>query len=357
MKEPIFITGIGLCTPDCRDKKIFVPRLNNAYEQEIFQKLCRISTNDEWYTASFDEQCFHDKSSFQDYGLRAVEKSFDCAFSSAKLSYKLHKNLKNRVAVIYFNSYGNTSFLKLKPRKKDILYLDFFPSYILEKNNIKGYAVKLLGERNTGMEALNLAYNLLCLEVFNIIIVGGLCRIEPYLTWTDLIEFISWEKGYFKKKPVKKSSDLVNLSSERCVFLVLEREFGTIPGRHHLQIQPPVSYNFLEENSSIRNIWDRECSQILKDSSPDLVYGGFCGSTIINGIEREYFSGLVNPERLINLTRTYGDSSGVNILFNIHDLFARFQENGQEVTKSCKVLFNNYDRNGTGWHLECNIVK
>lgn len=185
MDTSMVITGCHLI--EANSKKIFVPHLDNFYEQYLYEN-CEKSTGiSHFYTNRFKSSGFKGH-------LDAVENCFDQLIKESGLYRKINKKRSSRIGVIYFDQYGPVSFFNQEAQIKEMYYSDVFPSFILNSHNISGYSVRLRAERSAFFQAIETAQTLIEDDVLDMVVIGGVYQCIPYLFLSDVMDDYQWLK-------------------------------------------------------------------------------------------------------------------------------------------------------------------
>ncbi|MEQ9363618.1 MAG: hypothetical protein RIF32_05215 [Leptospirales bacterium] len=214
----VVVTGAGLCEA-AMPATAFVPRLNNALEQELYARARRKTAIEEWRVRSFhaDDFAGQSRSPLINPHLRAQELAFAEALRSAGLLRKIGRKQSRRVGVIYVDFYGNTSSLERELSSRELYYLDVYPTYLLQNHNISGFSMKTRGERNGAIEAFDVAQTLIRSGELDAVILGGVFPVYSYLFLSEALEDAAW----IKARGLRERGGVCELR-ERSVFIVLE---------------------------------------------------------------------------------------------------------------------------------------
>jgi len=210
LSYPISISGSGLI--EGTKKRLFVPRLNNKYEQALYEKLEKSLGLQYWNVNQFDKET-------QGGHLDAVSQAFEQALRSAGLYRKINKKISSRIGIIYFNMYGPTSFMNKEFQVKEMYQSDIFPAFLLNNHNISGYSVRLMEGRNGLFQAILLARTLIQSGELDFVVVGGVFQAYSYLFLTEMQATADWLLSH-QVKIERKSPEI--LLHESAGFLVLE---------------------------------------------------------------------------------------------------------------------------------------
>ncbi len=317
---------------------LFVPRLNNAYEQYLFEEAYKASGIEYWHIKKFADSA----------GLphmTAMETAFDGAVSHAGLQRKIKKKNGNRVGLIYFDEYGPISFMERKAQIKEMYYSDVFPSNVLQAHNISGYSVRLRAERNAPMQAIQLAKNLIEGGELDIVFVGGINPCYSFFFLSEQLETSQWEKQ--QGSSINKENNTRHLN-EAAAFIVLERaehaESRGVTNATELLVVDSTREYYSAKHAS-ENPLPRQWNQLAQRYPIAKAYMGLYPSDVIVKAESMLMSDSLTDAEQVNLYERKGDANSLNTLRVLHDQIQK-PEPSQNVQ-----LIHSADRNGFGWNL------
>lgn len=345
----IAVTGVGLCEP-VGPAAIWRPRLNNAYEQELFRAARRESVITDWRVRSFTPDDFtgQSRSPLNNLHLRAQEIAFHDALSAAGLVRKIGRKQSRRVGVIYIDFYGNTSSLERELSSRELYYLDVYPTYLLQNHNISGFSIKMRGERNGVMEALEVAQTLIHSRELDTVILGGVFPCYAYLFLSEARE----EARVLKR--LARGGELNYC--ERSMFLVIEDEsVANERGQTaKFRVDEPAHYR-LPAGLDFGSYWSARW-QTRKDSegAADIrvCFGGAYGAAATDE-EFAAFARVYPDAARIDLGQA-GDSGQLNALLPFTESFAK--QIGGTNHPTTGALIHTWDRNGSGSDLRVQLV-
>ncbi len=317
------VSGIGLIEGD--QECLFIPDLDNYYEQYLYEKVRDKVGIHRWQLHQFSQTRFKGH-------LDAVESAFNNAIKDAGLHRKINKKMSQRVGVIYFDMHGPVSYFQKDAQIKEMYYSDVFPSFLLNTHNISGYSVRLRGERNVGFEAIELANTLIDSGTLDVVIVGGVFQSNPYLFLSDALDDQKWAKDNYKMKAFEHDS-LRNLQ-EASGFMVIESK-ASCEGR---KLIPKLYLNDLSSNEPLE-LKDRNCQHVV-GLFPDAV----CHAGELNKLEKSV------REKSFSFSDKYYDSGCINLIKVIRNHIN--EKDDDKMSNS--ICVHSIDRNGFDWHLQFN---
>ncbi|MGR6871330.1 hypothetical protein ACU6U9_03230 [Pseudomonas sp. HK3] len=331
LNYPISISGSGLVKG--LRKRLFVPRLNNKYEQSLYEKVEKTAGIQYWNVNQFDKES-------QGGHLDAVSLAFECAMKDAGLYRKINKKISQRIGIIYFNMYGPTSFMNKEFQVKEMYQSDVFPAFLLNNHNITGYSVRLRGERNGFFQALELARTLIQSGELDIVVVGGVFQSYSYLYLTEMQSLLKWQIS--NKIKIKKSSDEYTIN-ESAGFLVVEASDADEKRQPKLKL----NINSLNSYSALKtdNVFELPSlnSAVEENINIERCYLGLNGRDEIAQLESMLLKDLYPEASQINAYKEWGDFVNINAIKVLHEHIH------SEISHDS--LLHSIDRDGSAWNL------
>lgn len=328
---PISISGSGLV--EGSKKRLFVPRLNNKLEQQLYEKLEKVSGIQYWYVDQFDEKD-------QGRHLDAVSQAFELAMKDAGLYRKINKKNSPRIGIVYFNMYGPTSFMNKEFQVKEMYQSDVFPAFLLNNHNITGYSVRLRDERNGLFQALELARTLIQSGELDTVVVGGVFQAYSYLYLTEMHATLDWQTT--KKVKINKNSSEYFLH-ESAGFLVVEASDSDEKRQSKLKldINELTAYSGLK-TSDLRNFPSLNATQKM-NVDVERCYLGLNGRDEVAELESRLLKKRYPNSKHINTYKEWGDFVNINGIKVIHEHIRN--------NVSHNSLLHSMDRDGSAWNL------
>ncbi len=328
---PVSISGSGLV--EGTKNRLFVPRLDNKYEQSLYEKIVKTAGIEYWNVNQFDMNT-------QGAHLDAVSQAFEQAMKSAGIYRKINKKSSQRIGVVYFNMYGPTSFMNKEFKVKEMYQSDVFPAFLLNNHNITGYSVRLRGERNSLFQALELARTLIQSGELDIVVIGGVFQTYSYLYLTEMLATLEWQID--KKMKIMKSSNEYNLS-ESAGFLVVEASDTSDKRQQYLKldIKELTTYSPL----NIDRLFDLPSlnTRVVEELDIDNCYFGLNGRDEISKLESMLLKDLYPAANQVNTYNNWGDLVNINGIKILHEyMLGETNNNG---------LLHSMDRDGSAWNL------
>lgn len=326
---PISISGSGLV--EGTRERLFVPRLDNQYEQLLYEKVEKKSGIKFWNVNQFNKD-------IEGNHLDAVSQAFEDAIKSAGLYRKINKKLSSKVGVVYFNMYGPTSFMNKEFQVKEMYQSDVFPAFLLNNHNITGYSVRLRGERNSLFQGMELAKTLIQSGELDIVVVGGIFQTYSYLYLTELLASLKWQEA--NKLKINKRNENYNIT-ESAGFIVLESSNASDKRQEYkkLNIEALKSYSLHNHKTFL----DVPSLHAQFDQHLDNCYLGLHGRGEISQVERMMLKDIYPNANHIDVTQDSPDLVNLNAVKVLHQSMLS--------ESSSNNLLHSIDRDGCAWNL------
>ena len=310
------IEGIGVVEPAGGKPVPFKSRWYRAWEAELYHQAVRGTGQNIWNLCRFGMNPER-KLARSDYrqALEALREASRQALDSAGIR-KGGRTSNMRLALVYFDFWGQTSYLERVHSWRDGFSLDIIPKDILRDHCIASFSCKIRGERKAFIEGLEVASDLLDTGEIDAVLVGGLFRFYPVLGFAEALENATAEKHWLGTPGIHDA-----VIVERAAFAVVTR------GRHSMGKGMPKTsvaakqvINISEPPLILIGSDSREKSlQRLGDAwetaacEPDAtIYGGMYPSIQIARIESETAAGIAGGRRYVNICQCFGDSGSIN---------------------------------------------
>lgn len=326
---------------------LFIPRLNNAYEQKLFESVLEQTGIEYWHVRRFapSDSIPH---------MPAMERAFNEAVSACSLQRKIKKKNGSRVGLIYFDHYGPISFMERQAQIKEMYYSDVFPSFVLQNHNISGYSVRLRAERNAAMHAMKVAKDLIQADEMDVVFIGGINPCQSFFFLTEQLETHEWEvKQGTKPKYTSDKRYLV----EAAGFVVLESEKNANQRGHEplgelAEIES--TREFYSRKQAAQNPLVQRLESLQEKYQPKHAWMGLFDCGLVERTERMLFSDVFTDCSVSHLIDTFGDAGSLNPIRVLHNEFYVERETDHSndgLNKTEATLIHSTDRGGFGWNL------
>ena len=218
---PMSLVSLQMQEPTCLPLR-FQPGWHNVWEASLFKKANRVTGTHEWLFSRFggDNAPSPRKTHLRDCTeafTRTCEQALTLPLAQKRLRLRGAKN-----AMIFFDSWGESSCFEGIDNWRDTMFLDILPKKIALEYKLQAFSGKLRGERTGFLQALEMAQDCLQSGVADNVVVCGQHRHFPVLAFS---EAAGWPKG---QKRYQSDINVVH-AVERNVCLLLTRQLPLLP--------------------------------------------------------------------------------------------------------------------------------
>jgi hypothetical protein len=224
MENAMYLSSWSLIEPD--DKFYFYqPTWLNAWEAHMYERGLKFTHASGWGLKRFGTESdvyAPERIRNPQYirYLEAMEQTTDLALQALPTKERM-KLMKSRTAFIYADAWGESGLFENISSALHISMIDTLPKNLLKKFSIKELTCKIRGEKQAFAQALRIAQDYLCWDIFDNVVVCAAYRAIPVLVFSAEDDI---KKRSRKKTP---STGDVNLSVERVgCFIFSQRESG-----------------------------------------------------------------------------------------------------------------------------------
>lgn len=204
----------------------YQPSWLNAWEAHLYNRSLAASNANGWGFKRFGMQPERYTGEMirsplcQTY-LDAMEQSAEEALLALPAKQRM-KLLKQRTAFIYVDSWGVSGQFEDLNSILQISAIDTLPKSLVKKFAVNGPTCKMRGENQSFVQAMSVARDYLCWDIFDYVVICAAYRAVPILTFSD--EDIPLPRKVRKRR----RSENVNLTVERAGCFIFNRQEGEI---------------------------------------------------------------------------------------------------------------------------------
>lgn len=223
-----------------------------------------------------------------------------CTQAVAQLGRKGEFRLRHeRNALIYVDSWGETSVFEGANSWRDSLSIDILPKNIVRDYGIKDFTCKLRGERNGLMHALRVAQDCLNANMADNVIICGQFRSFPVLVFSETQRFPSSNQ---------RGSTPTNsqFSIERVGCMILKKAQGQGVALHL------SDYLLLPDAAQQRATLLADLYKQYIGADTHLLLGATPPALSLRALQRQVFEQLPANLTRVSLSELYGDSGCMN---------------------------------------------
>lgn len=323
----------------------FQPSWFNVWEASLFKKAQRKSGYTQWLFNRFgfdQDPGVHagDRLRNADYRdcLRAMTMACKQAMDSVDRKNALLIR-RERTALIYFDSWGETSLFEGVTSWRDSLSLDMLPRSIARDYAVKDFSCKLRGEHNGFLMGLRVAIDRLNSGGIDTVLLCGQFRSFPVLVLSQAALATSQQRD---RTPTDQRRSHISVERAGCVILRKAPQQGIalhLADYVLLADKPDTAVDQLA--SRWRATLTDNCAGIL---------GGTHTSKKLQSIEKQALSRLASPPPFLSLTTDFGDSGCLNPMLALQHL--RVSHRPEDYLDR-QILVNAMDGQGAAWLMEC----
>lgn len=332
--EAINLIGFSLLEPS-DGMQLFSPTWFNVWEASLHQKAGKKAGRKAWMFKRFGvgdslspAQAIR-KANYRDW-LNSMSDA--CEQAIAQLGKKGAFRLRNeKNALLYVDSWGETSFFEGVNSWRDALSVDILPKNIVRDYGIKDFTGKIRGERNALMSALQTAQDCLNSGLADNVIICGMFRSFPVLALSEIAGLAQQRGG--------QQDNYCQFSIERIGCLILKKA----PGQGialNISEYFPLPVNAREAAQKLNMRWQdyigTNTRQIFSVSPPSKAW---------RQLQTQAFETLPSQIEHAILSEDYGDSGCLNPALAWQHLLSHDSQPGHS-------LLNVLDGKGGVWLLE-----
>ncbi|MEO4047558.1 hypothetical protein AAFN46_10765 [Pseudomonas sp. CAU 1711] len=320
----------------------FEPRWFRAWEAQLHRRAARQTGRRQWDFSRFSQDGGLEaaKVGYRDT-LTAVAQAAKQAVAAAEASCG-RRGPRERMALLYFDFWGQCSHLEQAFNWRDSFDLDVIPKFILRDQATEAFSCKVQAGRGAFVQALRMARALLHGGGADSVLLGGLFRSFPVLCFAEALSGNAAERAWLGRGG-QHNAPLV----ERAGFIVLRRaealasarQPGLLLGEPHY-LQAPRGREAAAK--ALAGRW----AELLPEQRA-LVYGGLYPSSLLDQVEAGAAAARGEQWVYENICRRFGDSGGLNPLLALQ----RHAERKAVAADTPPALLSLSDSQGGTWLL------
>jgi len=292
------IYGLSVIEPSAQHLKTFTPVWYNAWEARMYAKACRSRARTRWPITRFGGGA-RDSSTTREIAF-ALEMASHKALQEGRKAIAAGGRIsKERLALLYYDSWGQASYLEPSGSWKDTFSIDVIPWKVLKALEIGAFSCKIRAGRGSFVDALRIAALLLKADTADAVLVGGLFRFHPVLGFSSVLNSAACEQRWLGRKG-RDTSPVV----ERVGFALVGRPDA---GAIRVSLAPAAR---------LRNGFARSVSELGQhfaqaSRAASTVIGGMSPSSALADLEARAALDFNPDAAYINTSAVYGDSGGI----------------------------------------------
>ncbi|MCU6669142.1 ATP-binding protein [Enterobacteriaceae bacterium H4N4] len=222
MDSYMYLSSFSLVEPD-ETLHLYYPGWLNVWESHAYNNALKVTGANGWGFKRFGTM----KDTYIREAVRrpnympyidAMEKATDSALYDLSAKERMHL-LKSRTAFIYVDSWGESSAFEYNISSLHAAIIDTLPKNLVKKFSVNDVTCKIRGEKNALMQAMRIAQDYLCWDVFDFVVICAGYRAVPILAFT------AEEINHKQQRKKYNKNHCINVSIERAgCFIFSQRE-------------------------------------------------------------------------------------------------------------------------------------
>ena len=342
---PLMLAGLSVVQPT-RAAAPYSLRWYRAWEGDLYRRAVRKTGRRQWDLTRFSVDGGPD-------ALKAGYRETQAAVSqAAKQAMAVAESncgrpgSRERLALLYFDFWGQCSHLEQAFNWRDSFDLDVIPKFLLREHGVNGYSCKIQAGRAGFVQGLRMANDLLNGGDIDSVLLGGVFRFYPALGFSEAIVNAEQEQRWLGKAGQHNASTV-----ERAGFVVLKRADAAVKTKASpLMIASPQYLAIGGSGEPVSQQLTQSWSSLLPEGCGS-IYGGLYPSSVLAAAESSASVAIGSLATYENLCRRFGDSGGINPLLALQH-YAK-QKHAAASRDIAPALLSLSDSNGATWLLRC----
>lgn len=302
------IYGLSLVEPDPRHQDTFTPAWYNAWESRMYEQACKSRSKTHWAVTRFGGGAPGSATAREISS--ALELSSKAALEEGRKGIDTVGCLsKERLALVYFDAWGQTSYLESAGSWKDSFSIDVIPWRLLKELQVGAFSCKVRAGRGAFVDGLKIASHLLGAGAADAVLIGGLFRFHPALALSAASATARAEKHWLDRQGAYMAPVV-----ERAGFALVGRPHPHDEGVIHATVCPSARLprGFCASVAELCRHWGHTAP------AASTVIGGISPSSALADLEVQATRAFSRNAVYVNTADTYGDSGGLNPLLAMH---------------------------------------
>lgn len=321
----------------------FIPSWFNVWEAQLHKQAIRASGHQRWLFKRFGvEPSVSPGESMRRANYREMLNGLNeaCRQSFASIERKKAVRIqRERTALIYFDSWGETSLFEGVNSWRDSLSIDMLPKAIARDYGVKEFSCKLRGERSGFLMGLRVAMDRLNSGGVDTVLLCGQYRSFPVLVMSQAAQ----AKPRYGRRSAATCSSSISVERVGCLILRKEPQQGIALHLSDYFLLPdtqPAAAQLLAQR------WDEHSG-----GNTAALFGGTSASAEQEVTERLALAQMARPLAYRSLCADYGDSGCLNPTLALQHLLQSARR--QEPQGERHALVSAADGQGGIWLMEC----
>lgn len=188
MNNEMFLTSYAVNEPEDTFYQYFAGWLN-VWESYLYKSALVGNAKSGWFFKRFGTSLdiypreMIRKPHYMAY-LNAMEDAADNALQNMPPKERMHL-LKSRTAFIYVDSWGESALFENISSALHSFFIDTLPKNVLKKFAVNNFTCKIRGEKQSFIQALQVAQDYISWGVFDFVVISAAYRAIPFLVFSD----------------------------------------------------------------------------------------------------------------------------------------------------------------------------
>ena len=341
----LMVAGLSVVQPT-RAAEPYAIRWFRAWEGDLYRRAMRKAARPQWDLTRFSIDGGPEAGRA---GYRETQAAVSQAAKQAMAAAESNcgrPGSRERLALVYFDFWGQCSHLEQASNWRDSFDLDVIPKFLLRDHGVNGYSCKIQAGRAAFVQGLNVAAELLDGGDIDSVLLGGVFRFYPALGFSEALVNAEQEQRWLGKGGRHMAAVV-----ERAGFVVLKRSDAAVRKARAPVIVDAAEYLAV---SGSRAAATRQLSLAWSKLLPEArgtIYGGLYPSSALAATEQAA-AAVMGPQLAYeNICSRFGDSGGINPLLALQQ-YAQLK-NAAVDGQMAPALLSLSDSSGGTWLLKC----
>ncbi|MES2817499.1 MAG: hypothetical protein V4812_00745 [Pseudomonadota bacterium] len=337
------VAGLSVVQPQVAPQP-FAARWFRAWEGDLHRQAVRKTGRRHWDLTRFgvDGEPQESKLGYRET-LAAVGLAAKQALAAADARCG-RRGVRERLALLYFDFWGQCAHLEQAFNWRDGFDLDVIPKFLLRDHGVDGYSCKLQAGRAAFVQGLRAAGELLHGGDIDRVLLGGVFRFYPALGFSEAIGNVERERRWLGRGG-QHNAPIV----ERAGFVVLTRAQAAAGAKTAPVLIGAPQYLALPARRAAASAALSTAWSALLPESRGRVYGGLYPSSLLADMENAAAASQGDELLYENICRRFGDSGGINPLLALQ----RYAERKAGADQALPALLSLSDSSGGTWLARC----
>ncbi len=339
------MTGLSVIHP-VRAPLPYSERWFRAWESDLHRRAVRTTGRRNWDLSRFSVDGGPDAAKA---GCRETHAAVAQAAKQAMAASESNcgrRSSRERLALVYFDFWGQCSHLEQAMNWRDNFDLDVIPKFLLRDHGVNAYSCKIQAGRTGFIQGLRVASELLNGGDVDSVLLGGVFRFYPALGFSEALGNTEQERRWLGRGGQHNAAIV-----ERAGFVVLKSEETAFKAKIAPVMIGTPHYRIIVGSREAAAQRLCEAWSTLLPEATALIYGGLYPSSLLADVETSASVSMKKQLAYENICLRFGDSGGVNPLLALQH-FAE-QKAADTASAAAPALMSLSESDGATWLLRC----